>query len=415
MKELEKLGHLSKQAAAFLGRCTTEEKNTALRQIAKALQAAETEILAANQTDLRLAKENGMAPSMQDRLMLNAPRLGAVIDAIEKIVSLKDPVGTILEEKTLPNGLAIQKVRVPLGVVGIIYEARPNVTVDSAVLCLKSGNASFLRGGKETIHTNIALEKAMRTGLKNACFPEAAITLLHDTDREAAAKMMRMRGFLDVLIPRGGAGLIQAVTENATVPVIETGTGNCHIYVDKDADLAIAQDILLNAKTQRVSVCNAAETLLVHRDVARDFLPMAQKALSAKNVQLRCCEHARSILPQSVLATESDWEKEFLDYILAIKVVDSLDEALAHIARYSTHHSESIITANQAVADRFLQEIDSAVVYHNTSTRFTDGEEFGLGAEIGISTQKLHARGPMGLSGLCSYKYLVRSDGKIRE
>lgn len=414
MSDLTCLAGKAKDAAAFLARCHTDEKNAALAQIAAALQECEKDILAANQKDLENAAKNGLSESIRDRLRLNSDRLFSIINATKKVAALHDPVGEILSESDLPSGLHLKKVRVPMGVIGIIFEARPNVTVDSAVLCLKAGSAAFLRGGKEAICTNIALEAAIHKGLEKAGFPTAAVTLLHDTDRETAQEMMRLRGFLDLLIPRGGAGLIRTVIENATVPVIETGTGNCHIFVDATAELTAALDIIDNAKTQRVSVCNAAETLLVHEDIAKEFLPAVQKRLSQKNVELRCCERALQILPSATPATEEDWQTEFLDYILAVKVVDSVQSAIRHIARYSSHHSESILTRDEAAAEAFTQAVDSAVVYINTSTRFTDGEEFGFGAEIGISTQKLHARGPMGLAEICSYKYIVKSDGKIR-
>ncbi|MBO5973884.1 MAG: glutamate-5-semialdehyde dehydrogenase, partial [Clostridia bacterium] len=308
----------------------------------------------------------------------------------------------------------VSKVRVPMGVIGIIYEARPNVTVDSAVLCLKAGSAAFLRGGKETIHSNLALESIMRDAVASVGLPEDCIQLLHDTSRETAREMMRLRGYIDVLIPRGGAGLISSVVENASVPVIETGTGVCHVYVAASADMEKAVNIIFNAKTQRTSVCNAAETLLVHKDVAARFLPLAQTRLNEKNVELRCDPKAREILKNVTPAQDSDFGREFLDYILAVKVVDSTEEAIEHISRHHTKHSDCIVTEDAAEAARFTAAVDSAVVYVNASTRFTDGEEMGFGAEIGISTQKLHARGPMGLREICSYKYIVRGDGQVR-
>ena len=352
---------------------------------------------------------------MIDRLILTDTRIESIAAAVLKVVALPDPIGEELSRSTMYNGIEIRKVRVPLGVIGIIYEARPNVTVDAAVLCLKSGNAAFLRGGSETIHSNITLESIMRTALASVGFPEACITLIHDTDRAVAREMMRLRDYIDVLIPRGGAGLIRSVVENASVPVIETGVGNCHVYVDASADLKMAADIILNAKAQRVSVCNAAETLLVHKDVAETFLPMAKAALDTKGVELRCCPAAKAILSDAVhAASEEDYAAEFLDYILAVRVVDDLDAAIAHIRRYSTHHSEAIVTRDMNAAEYFCNAIDSAALYINASTRFTDGEEFGFGAEIGISTQKIHARGPMGLRELCSYKYILRGEGQVR-
>ena len=355
-----------------------------------------------------------MSDAMLDRLTLTGARLERMAAAVRKVRDLPDPVGEVMEERVLENGLQLSKVRVPLGVVGIIYESRPNVTVDAAVLCLKSGNAAFLRGGSESIRSNIALERVMREALAQSGLPQNAVTLVHDTSRETASQMMQLRGLIDVLIPRGGAGLIAAVVRSASVPVIETGTGNCHVYVHEKADLRMAVDIIVNAKAQRVSVCNAAETLLVDEAVADNFLPMAQKALSASGVVLRGCERTRAILEGAAPADDDDWAREYLDYILAVRVVQGLDEAISHIARYSTGHSECIVTQDAEAAARFLREIDAAAVYHNASTRFTDGEEFGMGAEIGISTQKMHARGPMGLRELCSYKYIVRGSGQIR-
>lgn len=415
MSNLTLLGSAAKEAATFLATADTPSKNHALEAIHAALLTHKSEILAANAQDVENARAKGMAPSMIDRLALTDARIEAIAAAVLKVAALPDPIGEELSRSTMYNGIEIRKVRVPLGVIGIIYEARPNVTVDAAVLCLKSGNAAFLRGGSETIHSNIALEGIMREALASAGFPKACITLLHDTDRAVAREMMCLRDYIDVLIPRGGAGLIRSVVENASVPVIETGVGNCHVYVDASADLEMAANIILNAKAQRVSVCNAAETLLVHRDVAEAFLPMAKAALDTKHVELRCCPAAKAILGDTVkAATEEDYATEFLDYILAVRVVDDLDAAIAHIRRYSTHHSEAIITRDMAAAERFCNAIDAAALYINASTRFTDGEEFGFGAEIGISTQKTHARGPMGLRELCSYKYILRGDGQVR-
>ena len=415
MSELMTLGLAAKEAAAFLAVASTAEKNRALEAISRAITEHKAEILEANRKDVENAKENGIREVMIDRLMLDENRLDSIANAVMKVVRLPDPIGAELSHAQLENGLELRKVRVPLGVIGIIYESRPNVTVDAAVLCLKSGNAAFLRGGKETINSNICLEKVMRGALRSCGFPESAVTVMHDTSHEAAREMMRLRDCIDVLIPRGGAGLIKTVVENSSVPVIETGTGNCHIYVDKTADPEMGANIIFNAKTQRVSVCNAAETLLVHKDIARSFLPVAKAMLDTKNVELRCCPVSRGILGAGVReATEEDYATEFLDYILAVKVVDSVEEAVRHIAKYSTHHSESIVTRDMASAEYFTSHVDSAAVYVNASTRFTDGDEFGFGAEIGISTQKIHARGPMGLNELCSYKYILTGNGQVR-
>lgn len=414
MTDLRELAVQAKEAARVLAGASEERKNRALENISDALLRHQDEILAANRADCDAARADGMSDAMLDRLTLTGARLERMAAAVRKVRDLPDPVGEVMEERVLENGLQLSKVRVPLGVVGIIYESRPNVTVDAAVLCLKSGNAAFLRGGSESIRSNIALERVMREALAQSGLPQNAVTLVHDTSRETASQMMQLRGLIDVLIPRGGAGLIAAVVRSASVPVIETGTGNCHVYVHEKADLRMAVDIIVNAKAQRVSVCNAAETLLVDEAVADDFLPMAQKALSASGVALRGCERTRAILEGAAPADDDDWAREYLDYILAVRVVQGLDEAISHIARYSTGHSECIVTQDAEAAARFLCEIDAAAVYHNASTRFTDGEEFGMGAEIGISTQKMHARGPMGLRELCSYKYIVRGSGQIR-
>ena len=414
MTDLRELAVQAKEAARVLAGASEERKNRALENISDALLRHQDEILAANRADCDAARADGMSDAMLDRLTLTGARLARMAVAVRKVRDLPDPVGEVMEERVLENGLQLSKVRVPLGVVGIIYESRPNVTVDAAVLCLKSGNAAFLRGGSESIRSNIALERVMREALAQSGLPQNAVTLVHDTSRETASQMMQLRGLIDVLIPRGGAGLIAAVVRSASVPVIETGTGNCHVYVHEKADLRMAVDIIVNAKAQRVSVCNAAETLLVDEVVADNFLPMAQKALSASGVALRGCERTRAILEGAAPADDDDWAREYLDYILAVRVVQGLDEAISHIARYSTGHSECIVTQDAEAAARFLREIDAAAVYHNVSTRFTDGEEFGMGAEIGISTQKMHARGPMGLRELCSYKYIVRGSGQIR-
>ena len=414
MTDLIEMGKAAREAAVFLAQASSGTKDAALEAISKALTENAGTILAANASDLDAARKNGMSVSMLDRLALTESRLEGIANAVIKVKSLPDPVGEVTLETTIENGLKLRRVRVPLGVIGIIFEARPNVTVDSAVLCLKSGNAVILRGGKEMINSNIELERVMRGALRAVGVPEAAVSVLHDTSRETAREMMRLRDYIDLLIPRGGAGLIRSVIENATVPVIQTGVGNCHVYVDRSADLVMAANIIFNAKTSRVSVCNAAETLLVHRDVAGAFLPMAKARLDEKNVELRCCGRARAILPDTKAATEEDYATEFSDYILAVRVVDSLDEAIAHIAKYTTYHSEAIVTEDKAAAEAFTHRVDAAAVYVNASTRFTDGEMFGFGAEIGISTQKIHARGPMGLSELCSYKYIVHGTGQVR-
>lgn len=417
MEDMKVLGRGAREGAVFLSDASAEDKNRALEAISRALLDEREMILAANAEDIKNAAAKGLSESMIDRLTLDGKRLESIAAAVLKVRDLPDPIGEVLDERRLENGLMLKKVRVPLGVVGIIYESRPNVTVDAAALCVKSGNAAFLRGGSETIGSNMALEKVMRAALVSVGFPETCITLLHDTSHEAAREMMGLREYIDVLIPRGGAGLIRTVVQNASVPVIETGVGNCHVFVDATADLETAAEIILNAKAQRVSVCNAAETLLVHEAIAERFLPMAKKALDTKNVELRCCPRALEILGEGgnvKAACEEDFEKEFLDYILAVKVVKDVDEAIDHIRKYSTHHSEAILTKDEKNAERFCRLIDSAVLYVNASTRFTDGEEFGFGAEIGISTQKIHARGPMALKELCSYKYIMKGDGQIR-
>jgi len=415
MYDLTALGIRAKQAAAALSQCSSAEKDAALLAIADALQANVSQILKANQKDLDAAQANGMSKAMQDRLRLSGERIESIANAVRELVSLPDPVGLVLEGSRRPNGISITKITVPLGVVGIIFESRPNVTVDCAALCLKSGNACILRGGKEAIHSNLALTQVMQQALAGTAVPADAVLLVEDTSRETATALMKLNQYVDVLIPRGGAGLIQAVVQNATVPVIETGVGNCHAFVDQSADLEMAVRIVENGKTQRPSVCNALETLLVHQDIAGAFLPLVKQRLDQHNVELRGCPKTREILGDCVVpATEEDYYTEFLDYILAVKVVADMDEAIAHIARYSSHHSEVIITNNLENSRKFTSMVDSAAVYVNASTRFTDGGQFGLGAEIGISTQKLHARGPMGLRELVSYKYVIHGDGQIR-
>lgn len=416
MTTLQQMGQKAKAAARVLA-TAGKKKDIALSEIALALEAGVEEIVKANQIDIEQAKKNGMSESMLDRLTLNEARIKGMAQGARQVEAQTDPVGRVLSGEIAANGMKIERVTVPLGVIGMIYEARPNVTADAAVLCLKAGNAVILRGGKEAIESNRKVVELMRQAVEKAGLPADSIQLIQDTSRESAVELMGLTEYLDVLIPRGGAGLIRSVKENSHVPVIETGVGNCHVFVDESADLTMAKDIIFNAKTSRPSVCNAAETLLVHRAVAEQFLPMAKKALDEKNVELRVCEEAKKLLGESqniTLATQSDWEDEFSDYILAIKVVDSLDEAIAHIDQYSSGHSECIVTNHYGNARQFTDRVDSAAVYVNVSTRFTDGGEFGLGAEIGISTQKLHARGPMGVNELTSQKFVITGDGQIR-
>ncbi|MBR5519819.1 MAG: glutamate-5-semialdehyde dehydrogenase, partial [Clostridia bacterium] len=393
------IGVAAKEAATYLAKAGQTEKNRALAAISAALRTQTDRILAANAADVAAAEENGIKPVMVDRLRLTEARIAAIADGVDEVIALADPTGEVLSMTTRPNGLVVGKKRVPLGVVGIIFESRPNVTVDAAVLCLKSGNACILRGGREALQSNLTLAEIMREALVSVGMPADCINLLNDTTREGTAAMMRARDVLDVLIPRGGAGLIKAVVENSSVPVIETGTGNCHVYLEASADPDMAVSIVFNAKTSRPSVCNAAESLLVDEAVAAELLPRVAAKLAEKDVALCGCEKTRAILGESVReASEEDYATEFLDYAMSVKVVSGIDEAIAHINRYSTHHSEAIVTSDYAASQRFLQEVDSAAVYVNASTRFTDGNEFGEGAEIGISTQKLHARGPMGLA-----------------
>lgn len=414
MTELEHMGQKAKAAARILASAGAK-KDAALLAAAAALEKHAGKILAANRGDTDAARASGMRPSMLDRLTLTEARIHSMAEGVRQIAAQADPIGSVLEGHTNANGLKIEKVRVPLGVIGMIYEARPNVTADAAALCLKAGNAVILRGGKEAIQSNTAIAEILREAVAGEGLPEDSIQLIRDTTRESSIALMNLTGYLDVLIPRGGAGLIRSVVENSHVPVIETGVGNCHVFVDETADIDMAASIIFNAKTSRPSVCNAIETILVHKNIAARALPAIKAKLDEKNVELRGCERTREILGDCVIpAVESDWSEEYLDYILAIKVVDSLDDALAHIAQYSSGHSEAIVTENYRNAERFLAEVDAAAVYVNASTRFTDGGEFGLGAEIGISTQKLHARGPMGVNELTSTKFIIRGGGQIR-
>lgn len=414
MTTLEIMGAKAKEASRFL-MTAGSKKDDALLAIAKALREHSEEIIKANSVDIKNGEEAGLTVSLLDRLRLDEARIEGMAVGVEQVAALPDPVGRVLDGRTLKNGLKIQKVSVPMGVIGIIYEARPNVTSDAAALCLKAGNAVILRGGKEAINSNTAIMAVMREAVKNVGFPEDCVALVTDTTRQSATELMQLSEYLDVLIPRGGAGLIKSVVNNSKVPVIETGVGNCHVYVDDSADIKMAADIVFNAKTSRPSVCNAIETLLVHADIADKALPAIKAELDKMNVEIRGCERTKQILGDSIIpATEDDYAREFLDYILAIKVVDSIDDAIAHIAKYSSGHSESIVTSDYRNADKFTSCVDSAAVYVNASTRFTDGGEFGLGAEIGISTQKLHARGPMGLNELTSNKYVIHGDGQIR-
>lgn len=414
MTQTQLLGQMAKQAEKTLATASTELKNSALGLMAQELTAAMSEIILANAEDMKNARENGISQVMLDRLLLTEDRVRSMAKGITDIISLPDPIGVTLSEIKRPNGMTVSKITVPLGVIAVIYEARPNVTSDAAALCLKAGNAVILRGGKEAINSSKAIVKALRAGLKKSGLDENCISLVADTTRDSANELMKMNEYIDVLIPRGGAGLIRSCVENSTVPVIETGTGNCHIYVDKDADIRMAADIVYNAKTSRPSVCNAAESLVIHKDIVNKALPVIKERLDEKNVELRGDEAARNAAEGILPATEDDWGKEYLDYIMSVKTVSSLDEAIEHISKYSTGHSECIVTENAKAANEFLSRVDSAAVYHNVSTRFTDGGEFGFGAEIGISTQKLHARGPLGLPQLTSFKYIICGNGQTR-
>ena len=414
MTQLEIMGANAKKAARVLMNAGAK-KDEALKAIAKALRENSQAIIAANDIDIENGKKAGLTASLLDRLKLDEGRISGMADGVEQVAAQPDPIGRVIEGRTLKNGLQIEKITVPMGVIGIIYEARPNVTSDAAALCLKAGSAVILRGGKEAINSNKAVMSVMRDAVESVGLPRDCVALVEDTSRQSATELMQLSDYLDVLIPRGGAGLIKSVVENAKVPVIETGVGNCHVYVDASADIDMAAKIIFNAKTQRPSVCNAIETVLVHKDIAEKALPAIKAELDKKNVELRGCERTRGILGDCVVpATENDYAVEFLDYILAVKVADSIDDALDHLAKYSTGHSESIITSDYAAANKFTSGVDSAAVYVNASTRFTDGGEFGLGAEIGISTQKLHARGPMGLNELTSMKFIIRGNGQVR-
>lgn len=414
MTDLQEMGKRACSAAYCLQKLTTEEKNHALETAACALTEHIPEILAANEVDLKAAKENGMSKGMLDRLSLNQARVEAMALGLTQIASLNDPVGEIMERFTRPNGLVIEKKRVPIGVIGIIYESRPNVTADAFGLCFKTGNAVILKGGSDAIHSNLAIADVICSALEREGICRDALQMIPDTDRSVTNAFMKLDAYVDVLIPRGSARLIRAVKENSSIPVIETGTGNCHIYVDQDADTDMAVRIILNAKTQRLGVCNACESLVIHQAVKEELLPKLAAALREKHVEIRGDEEIQNLVSDCVPATEADYGTEYLDAIISMKTVGSIDEAIAHINRYNTGHSESIITENPQAAEQFLNEIDAACVYVNASTRFTDGFEFGFGAEIGISTQKLHARGPMGLKELTSYKYLIHGSGQIR-
>ena len=411
---LNNIGQNAKDASKVLATASSETKNKALAAMAKALEDNSDKIIESNKADIENGSDAGLSDAMLDRLMLDKERICKIASAIREIIALDDPVGKTISGTTRPNGLMISKVSVPLGVIAVIYEARPNVTADAAALCLKSGNTVILRGGKEAINSNKAMADVMREAVASAGLPADCIQLIEKTDRETASDLMKLNEYVDVLIPRGGKGLIQSVVNNSTVPVIRTGEGNCHVYVDKDADIDMAAEIVFNAKASRVSVCNACETLLVHKDIAEFALIAIKEKLDSKNVVIIGDEAVQEILPDVIPATEDDWYTEYLDYKIAVRVVESIDEAIAHIAKYSTDHSESIVTQNYAAAEKFINEVNSSAVYINASTRFTDGGEFGFGAEIGISNQKLHVRGPVGLPELTSYKYVIRGNGQVR-
>lgn len=415
MSYTEELGKRAKAAEAAAAGASTQMKNSALAAISKALIENKQLIIEANAKDIAAAKANGMTEAKQDRLKLDEKRIEGIAKGVDELIALKDPIGEVIGGGNRPNGLQIIKTRVPLGVIGIIFESRPNVTVDAAALCLKAGNVVILKGGKEAINSNICLGNIMRKAVEEAGLPADVIQVVDNTDRETTNELMRLNGYVDVIIPRGSANLIQAVVKNATVPVIETGAGNCHAYIDASADLDMAVNITDNAKTQRPSVCNAIESLLVHKDIADKFLPLIADRFKEHDVKIYGCDRTISILGSGIeKATETEYATEFNDFVIAVKVVDDIDEAIAHIRKYSTKHSECIVTSSLANARKFQKQVDAAAVYVNASTRFTDGGEFGFGAEIGISTQKLHARGPMGLTELTTVKYLINGDGQIR-
>lgn len=414
MESLEEIGKKVKNSAKVLNNMGSIEKNIILKKVAEEIIKLQKEILISNEKDIENAIKNNMKESLIDRLKLDEKRIISMADGLMKITDLEDPIGEIIEGKRLKNGLEILKKRVPLGVIAIIYESRPNVTLDAFGLCFKTGNTVILRGGKDAINTNIAIAKVIRNVLKESKISEDCVYLIEDTSREKSLELMRLNKYVDVLIPRGGAGLIKTVVENSTIPVIETGTGNCHIYVDEFADFEMALSIIENAKTQRTGVCNACESLVIHKSIAKEFIPLLVQKLLNKNVEIRGDEDSCKISDKIIKATESDWGEEYLDLIISVKTVNNIDEAIEHISNYSTKHSESIITSNYENAEKFLNQIDSSCVYVNASTRFTDGGEFGFGAEIGISTQKLHARGPMGLKELTTTKYVIHGNGQIR-
>lgn len=412
--DLNILGQNAKEASYDLGIASTTEKNNALELMANSLLNSKQEIIDENKKDLDKAIEKGTSEAMLDRLSLNEDRIADMAKGLMELIALDDPIGEVIEMWKRPNGIQIGKQRVPMGVIGIIYEARPNVTCDAAGLCLKTGNAVILRGGSEAINSNKAIVKVLREAVKEAGLPEFSIQLVEDTSRETATKMMKLNEYIDVLIPRGGAGLIQAVVKNATVPVIETGVGNCHIYIDEVCDFEMAKNIIVNAKTSRPAVCNAAEKMLINEKIADEFLPIIIEALREKGVEIRGDEKVKAIIPDVILTNEEDWDKEYLDYIIAAKIVKDVNEAITHINKYGSGHSEAIVTDSYMNSQKFLNKVNSAAVYVNASTRFTDGGEFGFGAEIGISTQKLHARGPMGLKELTTIKYIIYGNGQIR-
>lgn len=412
---METLGRRAKEASRLCAKLGTAEKNKGLLRAAEELCSQSAYLLEENEKDLKAAEEKGIRQSLIDRLRLTQQRIEAMAEGLKQVAGLDDPIGEVLDMKNRPNGLRIGTKRVPLGVVGIIYESRPNVTADAFALCFKTGNAVILRGGSDAIHSNLAIARVIKDGLAKEGLPQDAILLVEDTSRETVGEMMKLRGSIDVLIPRGGAGLIASVVENSTVPVIETGTGNCHVYVDAGADISMAAEIIENAKTQRMGVCNACESLVIHAAAAKEALPQIVSRLSAHQVEIRGDERACGISGEIIPASEEDWGTEYLDAVISVKIVDSIEEAIAHINQYNTGHSESIITNDYSHALKFQDEVDAAAVYVNASTRFTDGFEFGFGAEIGISTQKLHARGPMGLLALTSTKYIIFGDGQVRK